>query len=310
MTSSAPSTAAWSLDAEAASLGRAYAAAGLRLDSHAPTAFINAFKAYRGPKGRVDDYFAKKLLGLRLNAVKRGFVVGVDVTAETLRAITFDYCLVSLEPFSFSGQSPANASVDRIINEGTYAIGNLAMFTQRVNRAKGDKTFKDVLQIVEAGADVGGLSSMEWLRLLSLMYGAWNAYSDGGDNYLVPLCTFSGPYTIKTTSQVVQMFLLDACANRQWPECLKAWSDVCTESCESPALFFAFMESLRDAVQQAEYMPDAWMAPGVYQGFVTWYNKCRPAIADLMEPIRLKADKDIDIAAMVDRWTISARKLH
>jgi hypothetical protein len=66
MTSSLPSTAAWSLDAEAASLGRAYAAANLRLDLRAPTAFIDAFMAYRGPKGRVDDYFAKKLLGLRL----------------------------------------------------------------------------------------------------------------------------------------------------------------------------------------------------------------------------------------------------
>lgn len=310
MDSSQSSTVVLGLDAEAAALGRDYAAANLRLDLQAPTAFIDAFKAYRGSKGRVEDYFAKKLLGLRLNAVKRGFVVGEDVTAETLRGITFDYCLVSLEPFSFSGQSPANASVDRIVNEGTYALGNLAMFTQRVNRAKGDKTFEDVLQIVEAGADVGGLTSMEWLRLLSLMYGAWNAYSGGGDNYLIPLCTFCGPYTIKTTSQVVQMFLLDACAHGQWPDCLQAWSDVCIQSCEPPALLFGFMERLRDAVQQAEYLPDAWMTPGVYDGFVSWYNKCRPAIAAMMEPIRLKTDSDIDISAMVERWGISARKHH
>lgn len=310
MTSSAPSTAAWSLDAEAASLGQAYAAANLRLDLHAPTAFIDAFKAYRGPKGRVDNYFAKKLLGLRLNAIKRGFVIDKEVTAEALGDITFDFCLVSLEPFSFSGQNPANASVDRIINEGTYALGNLAMFTQRVNRAKGEKTFEDVLEIVETGEDTGGLTSTEWLRLLSLMYGAWNAYSGGGDNYLIPWCTFSGPNTIKTTSQVVQMFLLDACAHGQWPACLDVWRDVCIVAGEPPELLVDFMELLHAAVQDIDHMPQAWLAPGVYDGFVEWYNKCRPVIAEKMEQIRLKVDKDIDIYAMVDRWTITARKLH
>lgn len=288
---------------EAAALGREYAAANLRQDMRAPAAFIDAYKSYSGSKIAIHDYFEKKRFGLRLNAIKRGYLVDSAVTSQVLRTITGDYCLVSLKPFSFAGQHPTNASVDRLINEGTYAVANLAMFTQRVNRAKGTLTFEEIINIAQAGESVGGLDAQEWLRLASLMYGAWDAYNGANDPYLIPLATYPGKLMFTSESQLVQLLLLRACLEDNWPDGLSIWCEVSHDAGESPEQFVEFMGRLRQEVQAAEYPPTAWLAPGIFEAFAAWYVPSRLAINRMLAKYHSKYQKGVSVPGLIERWS-------
>ena len=85
---------------ECEAVGRASAAAKLRLDEAAPETYQRAYRKYKGPVAR-QDYFVRKCLGLRLNAIKRGMVVDPSVTPDHLRYITDGICPVTLEPLEF-----------------------------------------------------------------------------------------------------------------------------------------------------------------------------------------------------------------
>jgi len=291
---------------EATALGSAYAAANLRLDQSAPEAFIQAFQAYREPKRKLNDYYDKKLLGLRLNAVKRGFIVDKQVTSGVLRDITGERCLVSLETFVFKGQKPSNPSVDRLFNDGTYALANLCMFTQRVNQAKGAKTFEEVLKIAVAEKDFDSLSSIEWARLTSLMYGAWDAYNGERDPYLIPLSTYPGAKMFTTQSQLVQLLILRACLSENWPDSMSVFGDVTRIAGEPTALLENFMTPLREALRGEAYAPTAWLIPKVFEGFVGWYHACKPAIDGMMAELHHKYQQGIHPQAMVERWKVEA----
>ena len=194
-------------ECECRALAVACAKGGLRVDKKCPPAFAQAYKSFRGEKGHL-EYFDRKWLSLRLNAVKRGMILDQTVTADFLKLITPSHCPVTLEPFDIDGKSGQNPSVDRLVNEGTYAAGNLGILSVRANRAKGEKSFEEVAQLACAGEDAGGLSAVEWARLASLMYGAWSVAVRKKDCYLVPLATLPGRHMFTTTSQVVQQLLL------------------------------------------------------------------------------------------------------
>ena len=158
---------------ECRALGEACAAARMRLDERTPDAFKQAFRGYQGAKAPTADYFERKCLSLRLSAVKRGMVVDATVTPAFLARVVPARCPVTLEPFDIDGKSPGNPSIDRLVNEVTYLAGNVCALSLRANRSKGERTFEEVAHIAQAGLDQHGLESVEWMRLASLMYGAW-----------------------------------------------------------------------------------------------------------------------------------------
>jgi hypothetical protein len=61
--------------------------------------------------------------------------------------------------------------VDRLLNDGAYAAGNLALMSVRANRAKDTRCFDEVLAAAEGRAPAGPLSREQWLRLAVLMLG-------------------------------------------------------------------------------------------------------------------------------------------
>lgn len=291
---------------EAAAVGKACAAAGLRLDERASAEFGAAFRAYKGRR-RGADYFEKKWLGLRLNALKRGFILDGAVKPQLLREITGTHCPVSLEAFSFSGQNSANPSVDRLYNAGTYAVANLAVFAQRVNRAKGDKSFHEVLALASDGQDGAGLTAIEWARLASLMYGAWNAFNGDRDPYLIPLSTYPGPRTFTTQSQFVQLLLLRACLDARWPESLGVWLGTTQAAGQHDDCLLGFAARLREGGEAVPYAPTAWLDPSSFEGFVAWYRACRSSIDALMDGLRAKYQRDVTAELMTERWAVGAR---
>lgn len=297
-----------SFDLECHALGLACAKAKSRLDEKAPQAFKSAFRSFRGPK-TFPGYFERKWLSLRLSAVKRGMVLDPEVDAVFLERITPSYCPVTLEPFVTDSKSQNNPSVDRLVNEGTYAAGNIGIFSIRANRAKGSKTFEDVGALASAGNFRDGLDGVEWMRMASLMYGAWSMAVRGADPYLLPLATYPGPAMFSSESQNVQLLLLRHCRDEVWPKSMDIWVHATYDAGSSTEEFMLFAQRLKDAVIQEEYPPSAWLVPGVFDGFVDWYNECKSTISPLVQSFREKYQAGINADAIVERWSVGNRYL-
>lgn len=294
------------LNEECASLGAACAAAKMRLDKKAPESFQNSFQAYRGPKS-FPDYFERKWLSLRLNAVKRGLVLNDDVTPETIQQITGEHCPVSLTMFSLSGQHPSNPSIDRLYNDGTYAVANLVVVTQRVNRAKADKSFEEIFELAFSKQDSDGLTAIEWARLTCLMYGAWNAYNGDRDPYLIPLSTYPSHRIFTSESQVVQLLLLKLCTDRNIETGSARWLDATRKSGQAEKLFQAFMVQLNKAVEEEEFAPSAWLHTDVFTSFAEWYLLSKPAITAMLQQLHLKFQREVSHHQLINTWAVGER---
>jgi hypothetical protein len=290
-------------------LGQACAKAKMRLDEKAPASYQTAFKTYKGPKTFL-SYFERKCLSLRLSAIKRGMLLDPAVDVKFIENITQGFCPVTLVIFDTESKSASNPSVDRLVNEGTYAAGNIMMLSIRANRAKGEKSFEEIAEIATAGLFRDGLEGVEWMRLTTLMYGAWSIGVRGADPYLLPLATYPGPKMFSAQSQVVQLQLLRLCHEDAHPDSIYIWLHVTTEAESSVAEFLSFIQLLKDAVIQEDYKPNAWLHPGVFDGFVIWYNACHRAIDEMYQPFYQKYQGDVDFYAITDKWRVGHRYLN
>lgn len=300
------STRTLDFELECQTLGLACAKAKQRLVEEAPQAFKTAYLSYRGLRAK-PSYFEGKCLSLRLSAIKRGMVLDPQVDAAFLEQVTPSYCPVTLEALVIDGKSSANPSVDRLVNEGTYAAGNIGIFSITANQAKGAKTFEEVAAIATQGKAHERLEAVEWMRLASIMYGAWSVAVRKADPFILPLATYPGGLSFTSNSQVVQLMLMRHCGDEVWPDSMNVWIQATVKAGGSQELFMAFAQSLRNAVQEEEYPPSAWLRPDVFDGFVDWYNSCSHAILDLLESTRRKYQAVIDPDAIVARWKVGSR---
>lgn len=308
-------TTSTEFDLECQALGLACAKANFRLDKKVPPAFKSAFLGYRSQKQKL-NYFERKWLSLRLSAVKRGMVLDPQVDALFLERITPSHCPVTLEPLSTEQKpkstelkSKNNPSVDRLVNEGTYAAGNIGIVSVRVNEAKGEMTFEEVGAIATSGDFHKGLEGVEWMRLATLMYGAWSMAVRGADPYLLPLATYPGPAMFTSESQNVQLLLMRHCRDDVWPQSMNVWLQATMDAGGSTEEFMLFAQKLKTAVGQQDYPPSAWLVPGVFDGFVDWYNECKASISPLIQSLREKYQAGIDHEAIVGRWNVGSRYL-
>ena len=299
-------TTSTEFELECQALGLACAKAKSRLDEKAPQAFKSAFVGYKGPK-KFPSYFERKWLSLRLSAVKRGMVVDPLVTPDFLIRITDGHCPVTLEVFDFNGASSRNPTVDRLVNDVTYLTGNMCMLSMRANRAKAEKTFEEVVEMAQQGQVRDGLEPVEWMRLASLMYGAWNRAGQRGDPYLLPLAAMHGPGMFTTTSQVVQHLLMRHCRSDTWPESLNVWLDITRRSSSSEAVFMAFATALKLEMQEQSPSCNAWLRSDVFEDFVEWYNACHQAIKAQVEPLLLEYQQRAHADANSSQWLNASR---
>ena len=298
---------------ECQSLGKACAKARMRCDEKAPLAFKAAHKQYRGPK-EVPSYFGRKWLSLRLNAIKRGMVLDAGVTPAFLKSITPAYCPVTLEPIDIKGRSERNPSVDRLLNDGTYAPANLIVLSLRANRAKGEKTFEDIEELIAKGDDADGLSPEEWLRLLGLMYGAWNMAPprDGiGESCIVPMTTYPPRHILTSTCQLLQLLLVEELTGPHYPDSLRFWLQVTAKGGGYVGDFMVLSDRIRIAAQQEpSFRPHVWQNMGLFQAYVDWYLQCHKVIWDELEALRAETTAGLDLITMRDKWLLNERHRH
>ncbi len=291
---------------ECRALGLACARAKLRLDPKAPQIFRDTYQSYRGPRA-YPSYYERKWLSLRLSAIKRGMVLASAVDASFLERITPKSCPVTLEVLDTKSKTSSNPSVDRLVNEGTYAAGNLCMFSIRANQAKADMGFDDVAKIASAMEAHGKLKSIEWMRLASLMYGAWCESIGADDPHIVPFVTYPPPNLFTTQSQTVQWLLLRHCRAEVWPDSLQIWIAATRDTGGSVDEFMQMASSLKAAIELEEYPPSAWYRPEVFKPFAAWYLQSKERIGPLLDEYREKYQSDVDAVDIVAQWKVGRR---
>lgn len=296
------------LDSAAWQLGQDYARFGLRRAKAAPPAFLAGYDTWRGRPKSANAY-VKKWLGLRWNALQRQRIFDPAIDPAFLREITEERCPVSLVVLTQGTQSDSDVSIDRIVNEGGYAPANLMALSQRVNRAKADRSFDEVLELAQREESAHGLSGLEWVRLAGLMYGAWCQATDTPDPYLFPFATIP-PFNIFTpTSQVVQMLLLSL-----FKQPASAWQEnllreTTREERGSPALFDDLAKKLQQEQANVSFLPDIWLRTGVFERFVAWYNGCPDLLRERLYLLISQRSQQTKVGhqALVNSWHLDSQ---
>ena len=293
---------------ECMALGRAARAAGFRRDEKMPKAYRDAYRHCQVERRVKPALLEKKLLYLRISAVKRGLIVDPTVSTEVLRAIMGRVCPVSLVSFRNDGSRAGTASIDRLVNDGTYAPGNLVALSRRVNEIKGERGFEEVLEIASEGQDAEGLLSGEWARLASLMYAPWCSAKGLEDPLILPFSTLPPPHSLSTTSQLMQWILLRAATSPTWPDAIKVFRAVTNVGEFGYERFDGFATRLRQAAMNRKHLPSVWLdEEELFNTFVDWYIASRPAIYELLSHSHKQNLTGVDLGSMVRNWQLPSR---
>jgi hypothetical protein len=237
-------------------------------------------------------------------------VLDSGVSPAFLETITPTYCPVTLEPLVIQGRSPQNPSVDRLLNDGTYAPANLVVLSLRANRAKGEKSFEDIEQLVLSGTDQDGLTAREWLRLLALMHGAWDMApprNGMGETCIVPMATYPPRHIFTSTCQVIQLLLLQQLTGPHYPEFLRNWLQVTVTGGGFVGDFLALSDMIRAGAQATSFLPDVWQSPTVFGAYFNWYAQCRGVIGDELEAFRSARIEGVDVDGLQEGWRLHDR---
>jgi len=263
-------------------VGIDHAKFNLRRDLSAPQAFLAGYDSWTGRKKKA-DVFVRKWLYLRLSAIKRQRILTSDVTPQFLREIVSPVCPVSLIPLTTGTDGKTNWSVDRLENSGAYAAGNVVVLSQRANEAKGELSFHEVANIAAKGEAFNGLEGIEWMRLASLMYGAWSVNSGAGDKYILPQTTEFPRHVFHTTSQVVQLYVLRLITEPKLADTGEVWRAITHKTHGNIAPFEHLCDAIKRELPDQSYRFDVWLRPEVFERFVAWYNGCCPLIVQEVE---------------------------
>lgn len=266
-------------------VGVDHAKFNLRRDASAPQAFLEGYDSWTGRKKKA-DVFVRKWLYLRLSAIKRQRILTSDVSPQFLREIVSPVCPVSLTPLTTGSDGKTNWSVDRLENSGAYAVGNVVVLSQRVNEAKGELSFQEVSDIATRGETINGLTGVEWMRLISLMYGAWSVNSGTGDKYILPQATEFPRHLFHTTSQVVQLYVLRHITEPKIADTGEIWRAITHKTHGNTAPFEQLLNAIKQELPDQTYpllikavsaripVPNHWSIKSVTQVLQVPFESC------------------------------------
>ena len=260
------------LDEVARKLGWDYARYGLRPPDDVPSIVLDEYKAGAAKFGvatRKHDRFVRKWLQLRGSALRRGRIVNPDVDIDYLREIDVEICPVTLVKLTHGERTDSDWSVDRLDNDGAYAVGNLAIMSTKANSAKGVRSFRAVRRIAEGNKTIDGLTPSEWLRLACIMYGACRSTEHAPDEAL-PLATRLPPSTFRPSWYSLQMVMLDTCSNaHRRNELLRRLRAIYPQNPRLEHLRIA-AEALAEQLRRVHYKYDALLDERVQSRLKAW----------------------------------------
>lgn len=306
-----------SLEEEAYALGRDYARYHLKIYKGIHPVFERAGKDYirelnRGLHPRQPEKlspFARKLLYLRHNALRRRLIVSPMLTSSYLQSIFTAICPVSLKPLIATG-SNTNWSVDRLVNEGAYAPGNIIFLEKRINCAKSSRSFSEVLDIAQRNEVVDGVTPAEWQRLATLMLGPYQLAKPRGhySDLYFGLFTAIPEHLPRNLSHQMQELLIRIATSRTITATEQLWRTATLNRMTSSEPFDSILIALRGHTAKVSYVYDVWRIDRVYESFSYWWESMAQFVAlQKMQLGNAYPSMVSEFARQFDAWKVTSK---
>ncbi|MES2298359.1 MAG: hypothetical protein V4582_15030 [Pseudomonadota bacterium] len=217
------------------------------------------------------DRFTRKWLQLRIGAFHRERAFDQAVTPELIRSIDVAHCPVLRIALTHGEMKDSDWSVDRINNDGAYALHNLAVISSRANTAKGKRSFGEVFELAQGDDTVDGLTPREWMRLANVMLGPCFIETPG----LMPILPLTAPiplHTARFAAQVIQQ-LITLTAKRPSGKNLliKHFKRACASEASQMRLV-RMIEAVHVGLKGLDYPWDVWLSEAVMKAFLDWHD--------------------------------------
>ena len=215
------------------------------------------------------DRFVRKWLQLRLSAYARGKAFDDRITPAFIQSIDVPVCPVLRVTLTHGECAGTDWSVDRLNNDGAYAINNLAVISRHANSAKADRSYDEVFALSDRPTCSSGLQPVEWLRLASLMLGP--CFADRPEQVPdIPLAAPVPPRSLRLAMQQIQ-HVFTAHARTQSGKNLLIKHFRRASASESANLRLrGFAEAVHGALKGLPVAHDAWLQQPVMAALLRW----------------------------------------
>lgn len=236
-----------------------------------------------GPRGEKSaDRYQRKWLLLRTNAWRRQRVVSEAITPQYLQSIDTKRCPILGIELTHGTMQDTDWSIDRVNNDGAYAPGNLAVLSVLANRAKGALSFSEVLERSRRCADTDGLTSLQWLRLASLM--AAPCLMSGEAAPIMPFLVMSTHDVPILFSQYLQSaFLLEVCGRQV--HIFRPLRQAGGLELSDRLAFEALFKKIRKREARRPPLDEFWLHPALFLQFSAWYSALRPRSREYLKTV-------------------------
>lgn len=152
-------------------IGHDHAFYGLKLEDNATKEILEGFNSYVGRKKQSTKYI-RKWLSVRKNAYIRGIHFCESVSPEAIEKLIDrigQCCPITGVELTYGTLKDSDWSLERINNDRGYTIPNLTVMSVKANKAKGDYSALDIINIVKSGQEHKGLDTDQWYRIFSIL---------------------------------------------------------------------------------------------------------------------------------------------
>lgn len=222
-----------------------------------------------GSRTQLADRFVRKWLQLRCNAHHRNKAFGEQITPSFIESINVAVCPVLRVALTHGERAGTDWSVDRLNNDGAYAINNLAVISRQANSAKANRSYEEVFALSNRETASAGLQPSEWLRLAALMLGP--CFADRSEQApSIPLAAPIPAFSVRLALQQIQ-HVFTALARTQSGKNLLIKHFKCATVSEPANLRLrAFAETFHCALKGVNEAHDAWLQQPVMAALLRW----------------------------------------
>lgn len=275
----------------------------LPIENSWPTAVQEGYEQAQGRflNRQSSNRFVRKWLQLRMNALARNRIFDERITPDVIQAIDVDQCPVLRTRLTHGENSPTDWSVDRINNDGGYALHNLVVISVFANQAKGARRYEEVYALSQLAVDTDGLTPVEWLRVACIMHGP--CFVEKGDNApFIPLACPIPLFTARAPDQILQqLFMLLSKTSKGRNTLIKNYKNIVRNPDAKEQLAYV-VDLLHIYGKQVEYPCDVWLNEKIQSAFKKWANIIGPrglqhaaVVAQRHAPVRQHAVSDVGI---------------
>jgi hypothetical protein len=247
------------------------------------------------------DRYTRKWLQLRYGAWRRNRVFDENVTPAFIQEIDRPMCPILGSTLTHSTGEPSDWSVDRLNNQGGYAVGNLAVMSTQANAAKGNLSLANIEALSNQPESSLGLTPLEWKRMVSLLTGPNSVIQE--EELLYPLCIVPPPFVPLNLFQEFQLVLVRETVRNKSP-LLSKLLDLCATR-GTTRQFKKLVQRVIEARKTTQPVMEIWLQEPVFESLLAFYHKLSESELCRMRTVIERALGSEQVSQeMRERWAL------